>query len=365
MFNISLALAFLISFHFSIGGKLLSVLVTIEGLKILPVYQQNIAIIITNIWLPTILIYILFKLLGTRNYLQPNTGIQILLGSANIVLVLYFCIRVFASSIQGGGVSFALIGLSSYIITPCKIGLYGGMLWLIVRSLILKLNSSDSSSKLLKQPVLKRVSGVFAITTLFPPICLFAWFYISNFEQINDAHKKRNLLSSRFEELCNSIEIEIKTRVNKPKGVHFQGVTPYHIGLLNDLDFVEVSSDYNDIIQKKTKIDGQPVLLNGKVQDLNKETIPSPSAKFEVTTRFTTTESDKAIGISSKETIILDRTRNKVLTRFPTYSRKTEKRYISERCPVGYGFEVNMVKYVLGMTDNLKTDGVNIKMPSK
>jgi hypothetical protein len=365
MFNISLAWAFLISFHFSIGGKFLSIIMPLNALKTLPVYQQNIAIIFANYWLPAILIYILFKLISTRNILQPNTGIQILLGSANIVLVIYACMKVFASSIQGGGASFALASVSSYIVTPCKIALYGGMLWLIIRSLILKLNSNNSPSELVKQPVLKSVSSIFAITMLLPPICFFAWFYMSNFEQINVAQKKRNLLSSRFEQLCNSVEIEINARVDKPKGVHFHGITPYYIGLLNELDFVEVSSDYNSRIQKITKIDGQPALLNGKVQDVNKETISKPSANYGVTTRFTKNESDKTLGIISKETIIMDRTSNKVLTSFPTFSRKTEKRYTSEYCPGGYGFEVKMVKYVLGITDELKTEGVNIKMPPK
>jgi hypothetical protein len=246
MFNIALAWSFLISFHFSAGGKAISTLVPPDALRLLPAYQQHIATSFANYWLPAILIYIIFRAVNAQKYLRPSTGVHFLLGSANVLLVIYVCMRMIAATIPGGGVSYSLMSLSAYVLIPCKFALYGGTLWLIVRSVRFNYNSV-SSPELLNQPLYKSTSGIVALVMLFPPIGYFSWIYTSKFDQINIAQKKRNSTSSRFKELCDSSEIEIKGRVKKPDGIYFNSSNHYYMSMLNELDFVEVDFRNNGI----------------------------------------------------------------------------------------------------------------------
>lgn len=360
MFNIALAWAFLISFHFSIGSKALSIIVPPEAIRLLPPYQQHIATIFANYWLPATLIYILFRVVNAQKLLRPSSVIHFLLGSANVLLLIYVCMRILASSIPGGGASFALVSFSGYVLIPCKFALYVGTLWLIFRSLWLN-HKNIASPELLKIPFYKSISGIVALVMLFPPIGYFTWFYTSYFEQINTAQVKRNSTNSRFSELCNSVRIEINGRSKKPDGVYFDGPNQYYMSMLNELDFVEVHFP-NNRIQRISKKDNQPAVVNFKIQDVNRKEISKPSARYEIKTKWPQNEADSKLGILSKEIIILDRTNNQVLAKYTTV-RRTKGVRVVDTCPKNiYFFEGNIAKYVLGMTDELKAEGINVKM---
>ena len=72
---------------------------------------------------------------------------------------------------------------------------------------------------------------------------------------------------------------------------------------------------------------------------------------------------DRKLGITLKETIILDRTNNQILAKYQTV-RKTKGVRVVSTCPKKnfYFFEGNVAKYVLGMTDKLKAEGISVKM---
>ena len=161
--------------------------------------------------------------------------------------------------------------------------------------------------------------------------------------------------NSRFDELCDSAVIEINGRVKKPNGVFFNGSNQFYMSMLNELDFVEVDFR-NSNIQKITKKDK-------KIQDVNREQILKPSARYEVMSKWPQNPEDRKLGITLKETIILDRTNNQILAKYQTV-RKTKGVRVVSTCPKKnfYFFEGDVAKYVLGMTDKLKAEGISVKM---
>lgn len=58
-----------------------------------------------------------------------------MLGLANVLIVLYVAARVFASTVQGGGVSFVVMSFAPFIILPAWSMLGIGLGWLVVRSI--------------------------------------------------------------------------------------------------------------------------------------------------------------------------------------------------------------------------------------
>lgn len=361
MFNISLALAFLMSFHFSLGGEIISLIIPSDALRLLPPYQQHIATNFANYWLPVLILYIFLRSVNAHKYLRPTTGIQFLLGSANAVLITYLILRIFASNIPGGGASFALVSFSAYILIPCKIALYAGTAWLIAHAFWLnykKIPASESEY----QPLFKTTSGIIAVAMLLPPMGYFTWFYSTNYKQINTVKVKLKEANSRFDELCDSAVIEIKGRVKKPDGVFFNGSNQFYMRMLNELDFVEVDFR-NNSIQRITKKDNKPAFVNFKIQDVNREQIFKPSARYEVMSKWPQNPADRKLGIISKETIILDRTNNQILAKYLTV-RRTKGSMVMATCPKNnfYFFEGNIAKYVLGLTDELKAEGLDVRM---
>lgn len=135
MFNIALAIAFAISFLFSPGGLILRTIIGKPELQSLPVYQGHLLLAFANYWVPAVLIYFLLRLSRAGHFLQPRVTIHILLGLANILLILYVAARVFASTIEGGGASFVVISFSPFVIFPALALLVVGLGWLAIRSI--------------------------------------------------------------------------------------------------------------------------------------------------------------------------------------------------------------------------------------
>lgn len=135
MANIALALAFALSSLFSPGGKILHWAIEPPLLQSLPPYQGHLLLAFANYWVSAVLTYLLLRLLRADSWLRPRPAIHVLLGLANTLIVLYVATRIFASTIQGGGASFAVMSLAPIVIIPAWIMLAAGLLWLLVRSI--------------------------------------------------------------------------------------------------------------------------------------------------------------------------------------------------------------------------------------
>ncbi|MBK9160525.1 MAG: hypothetical protein IPM27_02985 [Nitrosomonadales bacterium] len=132
--NISLALAFAISAQFSIGGKVLVWLLSEPLLRSIPPYQGHLFNVLSNYWIPAVLIYLVFRLTRVAKWLRPTIAIQVLIGLGNLLFVLYVSARVLASAVQGGGASFVVMQFAPIVVLPARGLMSVGLVWLMVRA---------------------------------------------------------------------------------------------------------------------------------------------------------------------------------------------------------------------------------------
>lgn len=135
MFNIALALAFAVSSLLSPGRKVLYLVMTEPLVQSLPHYQVHLLTVFTNYWIPTVLIYIALRQLRADAWLRPTPTINFLLGLANFLLIFYIASRTFASTIAGGGASFAVISYAPLVLVPAWALLAIGLVKLTIRTI--------------------------------------------------------------------------------------------------------------------------------------------------------------------------------------------------------------------------------------
>lgn len=133
--NLSLAIAFAISFYLSPGAKLLRFFVGQPVLQSIPVYKAHILNALVSYWLMTIFVYALLRLTRAESWLRPRPAIHALLGTGNALLIVYLVPRIFASSIEGGGASFVVAMFSPFFVLPAQLLFIAGFVWLAARSI--------------------------------------------------------------------------------------------------------------------------------------------------------------------------------------------------------------------------------------
>ena len=135
MTNIALALAFVLSSLLSPGGRVLRMIIDEPVLQSLPPHEGYLLLAFANYWIPAVLVYALFRLTKAFDWLRPCKAIHVLFGLANVLIVLYVTVRIFASTVQGGGASFAVMSFAPFIIFPAWAMLAIGLVWLVTRSI--------------------------------------------------------------------------------------------------------------------------------------------------------------------------------------------------------------------------------------
>jgi hypothetical protein len=134
MVNIALAFAFALSSLLSPGRRILQLAIDGPVFQSLPPYQGHLLLAFANYWVPAVLAYLILRFLRAESWLRPRPAIHVLLGLANVLLILYVATRTFASTIQGGGASFVVMSFAPFVILPAWIMLGTGLIWLAVRS---------------------------------------------------------------------------------------------------------------------------------------------------------------------------------------------------------------------------------------
>ena len=133
--NISLGLTFGISSLFSPVGRILKAVVDLPIIESMPAYQGHLLVVTASYVLPATVIYALMRFTRVASWIKPTSGIQTMIGIANLLLVSYLSLRVFASTIQGGGPSFVVMSLGVYVIVPAWALLLSAGIWLTTRSI--------------------------------------------------------------------------------------------------------------------------------------------------------------------------------------------------------------------------------------
>lgn len=203
--NLALGISFALSLLFSIGPKVLGALGVMYTQRLLAPYQQQILLYFVGYWLPAILIYVFFRLSRLDTRLRTTTAIHSTILLANLLLVLYSAARVFASTVPGGGPSFAVASMSPLIIFPAWVLLAYGCISLAIRSL-----QSTSTLKGSNWPQRFTISDGSLIALALLPIAAFS---------ATIPIGKMITLSNEFSRLCSSAEIKIIESIQGAKSV--------------------------------------------------------------------------------------------------------------------------------------------------
>lgn len=360
MFNIALGWTFLISAIASPGGKLLSYVFDPEVLRVLPRYQQIIATIGANYWIPALLIYLLLKGLKGESRLRPNRAIHMMFGTANVLMTLYAVLRVFTAMVPGGGATFALASFAVIVAVPSWLSVATASAWLIVRSIRAnQTNETVSRAAIPHRFLTPRV--MVAILLLVPPNVFFAWVYVTQSATIQSVALKNTEKSARFEELCQSARIDIRRTVSDATSVLFLQRSNLPFVLLEKLDFVEVKREpwlvtkNQEPYQRFLKKAGETAVAGGDGNRISEEASKS-MAQYEIERKAVTSAADKKNGFYVEEIDIRDRHNGELLATFSRVEMNNPNSGINARnCPLGSGaldYTQQATSYVLGLMDH-------------
>lgn len=201
--NLALGAAFATSSMFSIGAKVFGALGITSVLKLLRPYQQHSLLALVSYWLPAVLIYILFRLTRLDSRLRPTTAVHSTILIANLLLVLYVAARIFASTVPGGGASFAVASMSLLVIFPAWALLAFGFITLAYKSLRSRETRPYSPHRFTAS------DAGFVVFTLMLPAAFAFTLPIT----------KMITLSSEFSRLCKGAEIKVLEPIKDAKSI--------------------------------------------------------------------------------------------------------------------------------------------------
>lgn len=147
MVNVALAFAFLSAMLFSPGGRVLRATLGQPLLQGLPPYQAHLLLAFANYLIPAVVFYGLLRLLHGETWLRHTNRTSRLLGTANVLFVLYVAARTFASTIEGGGASFAVTAYGVFLVWPALLMLIVGLGSLAYRSIQQRADPREVASR--------------------------------------------------------------------------------------------------------------------------------------------------------------------------------------------------------------------------
>lgn len=134
MIQLSIVLAFIIGGLISPGGKILKLFFSVPTLKSMSLLEQSSLAVTVHYLIPASLIYLTLRLLKIDTKLKFQKSVSIFFSFAIFLYLSYFGLRLFASTIPGGGASFAVRSLSPYVIFPAWGLMLIGIIKLIIES---------------------------------------------------------------------------------------------------------------------------------------------------------------------------------------------------------------------------------------
>ncbi len=129
MIGLAVAIAFVSSVAGSLTERLVTLLISVPVLQSLPASQRGIVHALVGYWFPAALIYLALRVVPFSQRLILTRGQTTALLIANVVFTLYITAKIVASTVEGGGASYAVAILSIFTALPAVIV----MSWVIMK----------------------------------------------------------------------------------------------------------------------------------------------------------------------------------------------------------------------------------------
>jgi hypothetical protein len=347
LMNISISIAFAISILSSVGGKVLNSLLPSYLIQNIPVYKAHLLNSVANYWLPALIIFLGFRLTRAKFWLNPRPAIHLILGLANLLFVFYITARVVASTVQGGGASFAVIQLAPLVIYPSQLLLCYGLVWLATRY-------SNQRPEATHSPI--KISEVIAVLIAIAiPTGFVSTFYVGEDAPIRLVLKAREV----FQVKCTSVsEMLPEHPVGEIEGIYI------------DRDF-EARYDIKDGVYAGNSVGiwGEPMVNSGwllffEVSDKSK----NPEAKYRrhylkdwkglptdsllstygVFSIDLTTDVERNLGVSGTEIRIVNLESNETISSTRFFANSKERKFCGKTSN-GHFSSSDFVRRALGL----------------
>ena len=189
--NLSLAIAFTLSFLWSPGSKLVLSLLEAPVLQSIARYKAHVLTSLANYWVVAVLVYIALRLAKAERWLKFRPAITAVLAIGNALLILYLVPRILASTVEGGGASFVVATFSPFFVLPARALFLVGFVWLAVRSVSPRHTQAPQRQEF-NVPEYVGLAIAFAV-----PIAYVATLYLGQDAPLRLAREARALMSER------------------------------------------------------------------------------------------------------------------------------------------------------------------------
>lgn len=356
MGNISLALAFLISQLFSLGSYIMKLAIGLPLLHGLSSYQQYIAKIFSDYWIPTILIWLLLRSTRFGSWLKPNTAIHVIIWIANLSLLSLVALRIQALTSSSSSDGLAI--LSTLIAIPAYLLMLIGLFWLLIRS-VREEKTDVSGFYPAQQKPIKPMERIVVIAVFSIPIISGLPFFAGE----NAPYHLANAAGKLFQEHCTVAREQIIKIPDKVQSLYLDpdgGENFDHIK--RDI----YSSSGNGVIGLSLINGGHllfyetrnslPYSSDGSSQkyrkfllgDFRGKPVDEITSKYGVFTTELTSESEKRFGYRGHEVKIVNLRTKEMLSNTIYYVSRSERKFCGN-APGGNYYVVTFITNALNL----------------
>jgi hypothetical protein len=324
MANLALAFAFLISLSRLTHGKQFFPTQLNQFSQNLDLYQYFLVLVLSNIWIPAVVIYVVLRLAHVERWLPRSRTAQFLLGLGNLLLISFGCCFLWAATAAKPAVVGVIYLGFMYLILPAVAILIAALLLLCILSI---------KERQHRQPIrwLDRRDGIRIGLALAMPISAVVWIlFAGKHAPFQEWMEAREVYKARCQEAGERI-IESAADVESiyldpDSGDSFtrDGEGRYHGGSIGILGQQLVNDGMLLFFEEKNKqrqVGSKETYLRHISGDWEGEAVDSVASPYGVFQRRLTTEDDeKRLQIRGREVTVTNLKTGAVAARLAYYT---------------------------------------------
>ncbi len=302
----------------------------------IPAYQQGLGLTALYYWFPAVLAYLVLVLTPVGSRLKLTKRNHRSLFIANIVVALYLIAKFLASTIEGGGASFAVASYSIVIFYPAWFLIIFTFALIAISSIRLRSIDAEDIPPNIGCLMGRRDWGL--VTTAFAIPVIFG-IYLGYGD--GTAFQKARASAPIFDEKCKSAGDEVHSVRNGAKGVLFRlgnssfgyikegrygsrgwgvlGESFLHRKLLQFIEFQRNSRSLKN---------GENVIFFRKDSSESKEyRVEAPKSEYVVIAKDLVDDQEKSIGLSGRKVEIIDLRTHEVVASSTYFASTMQRRF--------------------------------------
>ncbi len=317
LLSIAFSAVVVATFLYPLGLAILLEFKELPAFRAVEGYEQLILHSFLNYWIPTLLVYVALVLSPLGPRIRITNFVTWSLGIGNIVVVLYILVRIYASTIQGGGASYAVAMYVVVTYWPAVLLIFAGLVRMIYVSIRYRSPSSTSAAPT-KTLSFEKGDGILAAIMVAVP----AAFGVNLVYGAGSPFQEEKIRLPIFQERCalagdtilssrhggasvligrNTWESRYENIKNGVSGRHGGGVLDSALLANYDIEYVEIT-------ERETSPEGDDTVAYFKkyFRQREKHRVDTPTSAYGIFGTDLTTDRDRELGITGEQVEIID-----------------------------------------------------------